>query len=147
MAYFTLRPRITVGDTEYHQLVVLALTGSGHSADANDNLFYELDRARIVPTAQLPADVVRMGSPVTYREGEGSVHTVRLVYPQQATAPGNVSVLTPLGTALLGLRDGQSISYRARWDAEEQTLTALQVGPPVPLSGASHLSATQGIAG
>lgn len=135
MRHFTLRPHIIVGDTEYHQLVVLALTGSGHSADANDNLFYELDRARVVPTAELPADVVRMGSFVTYRDDGGAVREVRLVYPQHVTGARTVSVLTPLGTALLGLRAGQSISYRPSWDAEARSLTALQVEDPRTAAG------------
>jgi regulator of nucleoside diphosphate kinase len=129
MLNFALSPRKIVSDQEYHQLVVIALTDSGHSADDNDRLFYELDRAQIVLEADLPPDVVRPGSAVTYRDNEGDMHTVRLVYPQQAHPElGRVSVLTSLGTKLLGLQAGQSVSYRSR-NGRNRALTAVRVTP------------------
>lgn len=131
MLNHTLTPRIILGDTEHHQLLVLAMAGSGHTADAGDDLHYELDRARIVPAAKLPHDVVRMGSSVTYRPDTGAERTVTLVYPAHADiSSGRVSILTPVGTALIGLRAGQSITWMSR-DGHMRMLTVLSVSQPV----------------
>ena len=65
----TLSPPLTLARTDHQQLARLALAGNGHSADAADDLLYELDRAQIVDDIALPSDVVRMGSRVRYRTG------------------------------------------------------------------------------
>jgi regulator of nucleoside diphosphate kinase len=91
-----------------------------HTADAADDLNYELDRATLVRDDALPADIVRMGSTVTFRLDGGEHSSARLVYPEQADADaGRVSILTPLGTALLGLRTGQSLRWRFRGGATQ----------------------------
>ena len=129
-----LRPRITLGTKEHHQLSVLAMTGRGHGADASDDLHHELDRARIVPDDKLPADTVRMGSIVTYQPENGSERTVVLVYPAQADiSAGRVSILTPVGTALIGLKAGQTITAMAR-DGQSRKLTVTSVTQPSPAS-------------
>jgi len=73
----------------------------------------ELDRATVVPSADVPADVATMNSRVRYTdECDGAQRTVSLVYPIYANAEeGKVSVLAPVGTALLGLSEGQSIEW------------------------------------
>ena len=130
MLSYNLRPRITLSDVEHHQLLVLAMTGVGQPPDAGDELVRELDRARVVPQDKLPADVVRMGSRVTYRSDDGEEHTVKLVYPGQADISADrISVLTPVGTALIGLRPGQSITWLTR-TGQKRVLTALTVTPP-----------------
>lgn len=69
-----------------------------------------LARATIVPAAEVPADVVTMNSRVTYADETAGVRaTVKLVYPQSAAGRGHLPVTSPLGTALLGLREGQEI--------------------------------------
>lgn len=104
-------PQIMVGSAEHHALMVLAMTGA-QSADAADDLNYELDRARVVGEDALPPDVVRMGSTVTFRQDGGKRETVTLVYPEHAAPEaGKLSILTPIGTALLGLRPGQSLRW------------------------------------
>ena len=83
-----------------------------------------------MPDARLPRDVVRMGSRVVFRTGE-EIREAELVYPAQADiAQGRISVLTPVGTALIGLRAGQSITWRTR-DGRKQVLTIVRVTPPV----------------
>ena len=134
----TVRPRKTVTNQEYHELVVQALTGSGHTAEDNDNLFYELDRARVVPASELPSDLVQMGSWVCFRDEEGATHAGTLVYPQQVHSKvGQISVLTPVGTALFGLRAGQEISYRSR-TGHCRKLTPIRVKPPAPAPAAGY---------
>src|SRR5690242_17947249 len=70
----------------------------------------ELGRATIVPESELPPDVVTMNSSVAYEDLTAGVRdTVMLVYPHAAAGPGHLPVTTPLGMALLGLREGQEI--------------------------------------
>jgi len=73
----------------------------------------ELDRAAVVSSAAVPPDVVTMNSRVRYMdENDGVQRTVSLVYPPYANAAeGKISVLAPVGTALLGLSEGQSIEW------------------------------------
>lgn len=76
-------------------------------------LEHELDRAIVVSSAAVAADVVTMNSRVRYKdEKDGVKRTVSLVYPSHANAAaGKISVLAPVGTALLGLSAGQSIEW------------------------------------
>jgi len=73
----------------------------------------ELERAIVVSSALVPADVATMNSRVRYMdEKDGARRTVSLVYPSDAeVAKGKISVLAPVGTALLGLSEGQSIAW------------------------------------
>lgn len=84
-----------------------------HGSTAGD-LDGELHRAVIVARSEVPADVVTMNSEVVYEDcATGTRRMVRVVYPQDADAKaGRVSVLAPIGSALLGLRVGQSIAWR-----------------------------------
>lgn len=72
----------------------------------------ELDRAELCEPSQVPADVVTMNSTVTFGdESTGERLTVTLVYPGAAGKPGTVSILAPVGSALLGLACGQQIDW------------------------------------
>jgi len=73
----------------------------------------ELARAIIVPRGEIPRDVVTMNSRVVFEnETTGERREVALVYPREADInAGRISVLVPVGTALLGLRVGQSIDW------------------------------------
>jgi len=127
---FSLSPEIILASSEHRLLLRLAMGGTGHTADDADDLLYELERATVVPDQFLPSDTVRMGSTVSFRTAEGEQKSVELVLPIDADiAEGKISVLTPIGTALLGLRTGQSISWRTR-DGRRQALTVLQVQAP-----------------
>ncbi|MEO9298320.1 nucleoside diphosphate kinase regulator [Devosia alba] len=127
MRTHTLRPQIRVAQSEHQQLLALAAAGS---ASAADSLLIEMERARVVPDAKLPEDVVRMGSRIQYRTDRDDLVDVTLVYPADADiAQGKVSVLTPVGAALIGLRTGQSITWEAR-DGRKNVLTVLSVVQP-----------------
>src|SRR5690606_34400563 len=71
-------------------------------------------RARVVPQDQIEGDIVTMNSEVVYEDlTTGVQRTVRLVYPEDADIErGWVSVLAPLGSALLGMRVGQEIAWK-----------------------------------
>lgn len=106
-------PPIVVGEADHHDLVVLALSGTGHTADQADDLLYELGRAAVVDDAALPPNAVRMGSAVMASIDGGSREYLRLSYPHDASSSG-LSILSPAGTALLGLRAGQSMKWTDR---------------------------------
>ena len=78
-----------------------------------EQLDTELDRARVVSADEIPPDVVTMNSQVALRDldtGEDIVMT--LVFPHEANVEGRkVSVLAPLGTAVLGYRAGDVIEW------------------------------------
>ena len=73
----------------------------------------ELERATVVSSAIVPPDVVTMNSRVAYSDETADVQRiVKIVYPRDADAKqGLISVLSPIGTALLGLSVGQSIEW------------------------------------
>jgi regulator of nucleoside diphosphate kinase len=120
-------PPITLTAMEHRQLNVLAMVGAGHNAAASDRLYRELDRARVVPEKKFRGDIVRMGSVVTFRTDSGATRTVQVVYPEQAYGPSRVSILSPLGTALIGIAARDSIPFEAAEDRPPGTLTVLSV--------------------
>lgn len=129
MQKYDLKPRITVAEEDHRQLIALTL-GGGPLSDAADDLLEEIERARVVPRGKLPPDVVRMGSTVTYRPDNGEERTVTLVYPAEADIlQKRVSVLTPIGTALIGLSKGQSITWTARNGARHVLSVVLVTDP------------------
>jgi regulator of nucleoside diphosphate kinase len=73
----------------------------------------ELRRARVVPRSQLPPDVVTMNSTVRLRDLEtDEEETYTLVYPEEADIDADrLSVLAPVGTALLGYRAGDVVEW------------------------------------
>lgn len=109
------KPPIIVRETEHARLTSLALAAPGRALDVADELLGELERARIVPDTKLPADVVSLGSTVSYETEAGQARTVTLCYPHEADiARSMVSIMTPIGVALLGLAPGQGIDWTAR---------------------------------
>jgi regulator of nucleoside diphosphate kinase len=78
-------------------------------------LMDELNRAEVLPPERIPAGVVTMHSRVECEDiASGEKHVLTLVYPNEADVErGRVSVLAPVGTALLGLSVGQSIDWQA----------------------------------
>ena len=86
-----------------------------------DKLEAELLRARVVPREKIPPDVVTMNSRVVFENESGERREVTLVYPGSADiGAGKISVLVPIGTALLGLRVGQSIDWEGPGGAKQR---------------------------
>jgi len=125
------KPRITLSVEDFEQLSVLARAAMSRLPDIASELTDELERAELVPAADYLGGVVCMGSEVTFRdESTGKTQRVTLVYPDKADiAQSRVSVLTPIGTALIGLRIGASIEWETR-TGEVRELTVLDVAPP-----------------
>ena len=121
------KPKIVVSDLDHERLTILAGNISEKLEEVAEELMQELDRAKVVPQKKLPADVVRMGSTVEFRSNDGHERKVTLVYPGEADiAQGKISILTPIGTALIGLTPGQSMSWIAR-DGKAHELSVLSV--------------------
>ena len=124
------RPPITISDLEYDRLSDLASSARARLPDVADELLSELDRAEVVPAASLPRNVVQMGSVVEFQADSGRHTRVTLVFPGQANVDeGKISIMTPVGAALIGLSAGQSITWKAR-NGRLHELTVLSVGPP-----------------
>lgn len=119
------RPPILLCESDADRIADLAVGVESRLPQVAAMLLKEIDRARVVKDGALPADVVGMGSRVRFRdESAGTERTVRLVYPSEADIEaGKVSILTPIGAGLIGLREGQSI----RWEDREGHPKVLQV--------------------
>lgn len=92
-----------------------------------EQLENELDRATIVAPAQMPANVVSMNSTVRFKfVGEQKVFEKTLVYPQDLQNDEQVSIFAPVGSALLGLAVGQSLSWPMP-NSQQRTVEILDV--------------------
>ena len=107
------RPPIHIVDSDYDIIADLALSIERRSPELSKMLLDEIDRAEIHARDALPADVVALGSEVEFLDVDsGAVRQVRLVLPGDADIEsGRVSILTPVGAGLIGLREGQSIDW------------------------------------
>jgi regulator of nucleoside diphosphate kinase len=107
---------IYIADDDQNRLAWLvrrAADANLHEAEYLAALAGELSRARVVPRSEIPADVVTMNSTVRLRDLEtGEDDTYTLVYPDDADIDDNrLSVLAPVGTALLGYRAGDVVEW------------------------------------
>lgn len=103
---------------------------SRFEADASDELAELLLEARVVAPERLPADRVAMGSTVTYvEEPSGVSRTLTLAYPQHAdAAQGRISVLSPIGLALIGRKRG-SLAMPAMPNGRQLSVRILDTVP------------------
>lgn len=121
-------PGVMLDRTYVDRLESLVYGAQRKSSIMADRLLDELMRATIVDPAGMPPNVVSIGNAVTYRdEATGREQTVSLVFPGEADiALGRVSVLTPIGVALLGLTEGASFWWDTR-SGETRRLTVTRV--------------------
>lgn len=99
-----------ISERDYQSLLPLIEKYDTPAAEALDN---ELGRAKIVRNTELPVDVVAMDSQVTFIDLDTAEEsTVDLVYPAKANIEEmKISILSPVGTALIGLRVGGKIDW------------------------------------
>ncbi len=108
------QPIIYVTQNDLDRLLDLVEAQSTASGGRRfEQLEAELVRAVVVSRDQIPADVVTMNSRVVFEnETTGERRQIELVYPADADIDaGKISILVPVGTALLGMRVGQSIDW------------------------------------
>lgn len=110
-----LPPSITVSSHDLARLEALLDSPAASALPAAAALSDELTRATVKAPGEMPEGVVKMHSRVECEDATSSEkHILTLVYPREANVDEHkVSVLAPVGTALLGLSIGQSID----WDA------------------------------
>jgi regulator of nucleoside diphosphate kinase len=121
------KPKLVIGDVDHRNLISLAVAMEKRMPEVSEALLEELDRAKVVPQQNVPAHAIRMGSTVRFQTSGAGERQVTLVLPGEADIDaGRISVMTPIGAALIGLSTGQSIRWRAR-DGREQELTVLAV--------------------
>lgn len=107
------RPPITISSLDAVRLEHMLDSLSSNQFPDRDDLQAELDRANIVEPREIPPDVVTMNSTVTFRvESSDREFSLTLVYPNDADdSTKKISILAPVGSALLGLREGDEISW------------------------------------
>jgi regulator of nucleoside diphosphate kinase len=106
-----IRPSLTIDARHYARLLALAEKMRKQEPEVAEQLIEEIDRADLCPSDEMPDDVVTIGSTVTFRDG-AQTHTVQIVLPSDADIDRRrVSVIAPVGTALLGLSEGQRITW------------------------------------
>jgi regulator of nucleoside diphosphate kinase len=104
---------ITLSRLDVERIEALLENPALRGSPAAERLRAEFDRADVVEPQDMPADVVSMNSSADCVDEASDKHyTLTLVYPKDADADaGRISVLAPVGSALLGLRVGQTIDW------------------------------------
>lgn len=105
---------ITAFDKErLDNLVAAARKADGRTRSHLEDLALELSRAAIVEAGQIPANIVTMNSKVIIEDRESSEkETYTLVFPNEADIEsGAISVLAPIGTAILGYKEGSDVDW------------------------------------
>lgn len=127
------RPPIHMIDVEADRLTDLALAAKEQNPQVCRLLLDEIDRAKIHDRARIAPDVVTMRSTVQFLDAAtGCEHIYELVYPREADiASGKISIMTPVGAGLIGLREGQSILWPDR-DGRERELAIIRVRQAAP---------------
>lgn len=127
-----MRPRtdqeLIITDHDLQRLMPVIDVNDTPAAEA---LEAELRRATIVAQREVPPDVVTMNRDVEYEDLDSGVRrTVRIVYPKDADARrGWVSVLAPIGSALLGLSVGQEIAWQVPGGRKRVRVVAVHEQP------------------
>ena len=132
------QPAITVSRLDLERIEQLLDRMTPAQAAAHAGLREELDRATVLEPVEMPRNVVTMNSTVSFTdEAGGEPTTMTLVYPGAAGKPGTVSVLAPVGSALLGLAKGKHIEWPTP-DGRKRRLTVLSIDYQPEAAGDLH---------
>ncbi len=114
-----MNPPITVNSNDFETLHELLARLPDDAPDPVPFLRAELDRAEVVEPTKVPPRVVTMNSTVRFMVGTNDQVLERtLVYPGKPNVGvGAISVMTPVGSALLGVTEGDSIEWVRDGDA------------------------------
>ena len=108
-----IKPPITMSSLDEARLERLLESDAYRQLPGIDALLSEMERANVVKPVDMPPDVVTMNSTIRFvDDSNGAEFEYTLVYPADAGKPDTISVLAPVGSALLGLSVGQSIAWR-----------------------------------
>ncbi len=125
------RPAIHMIEEEADAISSLAIGVEDRLPQVAELLLNEIGRAKTHGKAKIPADIITMNATVEFvDEATGTDRTVKLVYPKDADiSAGRISILTPIGAGLIGLRAGQAILWPDR-DGKERWLRIISVIQP-----------------
>lgn len=117
--------QLLITEQDYERLALLVQHAETKNAAALEE---ELAAAKIVPQKDIPKDVVTMNSRVKFIDVESNKESeITLVYPKDAdVTKQQVSVLAPVGIALIGLRKGQTIDWPMP-NGQSRTLKVIDV--------------------
>lgn len=109
----TATPPIVISSLDCERIEALLESPQYRNFPGAAALRAEIERASILEPKDMPPDVVTMNSVVSVvDEGANERHQLTLVYPRESDGdPGKVSVLAPVGSAILGLRVGQTMQW------------------------------------
>jgi regulator of nucleoside diphosphate kinase len=107
------RPKVIISSLDADRLETLLASLSDGEFPGKAELEAELARAEIVEPKDVPSTVVSMNSTVRFRvESSSEEFRLTLVYPKDMDSSGNkISILAPVGSALLGLSQGDQIEW------------------------------------
>jgi regulator of nucleoside diphosphate kinase len=128
-----LKPEIILSAKDYDRLSTLARAVRHRLPDLAAELAEEVGRAHVLGQDQIAGRAVGMNDDVQFRDHTtGRIRKITLVYPDEADiTQGKISVVTPVGTALIGLRIGHTITWETP-RGETRQLTVLSVRKPHP---------------
>jgi regulator of nucleoside diphosphate kinase len=135
-----MQPNITISTVDLHRLDLLLDRLPAAQSGTRDRLADELARAAVVEPWNMPPRVVTMNSTVRFRlVGAGAEFCRTLAYPKDLGADGErMSVLSPVGSALLGLAEGDRIDW-VHPDGQAIGVEVLEVVWQPERAGAFHL--------
>lgn len=117
-------PNIMMSEIDVERLERLLATLPAHGFAGKAALEAELARADILPSGQMPPNVVTMNSQVKFRVSSSQdSFCLRLVYPKDANATDTISILAPVGSALLGL----SLNDEIEWPGPAGTMVNVRI--------------------
>lgn len=118
---------VVLSAADYRDLMPLT-AASRSPGDAADQIAEKLETANIADPAAIPASVVTMNTEMDVRdEASGQVARLTLVHPREANiVAGRISVLTPVGAALLGVSEGATVEVDVP-SGEAKRLTVLRI--------------------
>lgn len=106
------RPKIILTSQDLNRLEKLLDALPVAAFPGKAELQAELDRAEVVKPEDIPPDVVTMNSTVRFALESGKDSSLTLVYPKDMNGEADrISVLAPVGSALLGLSAGEHIEW------------------------------------
>src|SRR5690606_36965209 len=107
------RPNIVISSLDADRLEALLESLPNGAFPGKAELEAELDRAEIVAPEKLPPTVVSMNSTVRFKVlSSGEEFSLKLVFPRDMDSSGQkISILAPVGSALLGLSQGDTIEW------------------------------------
>ena len=126
-----VRPPLHLLASESDLVAGLALQAEHRNPVVAAMLLEEIERAELHEADTMPADAVMLGSEVSFvDERSKRMRTVKLVLPLDANiAEGRISIMTPMGAALYGLRAGDAIDWPDN-DGNARRITIKRVSQP-----------------